>query len=511
MPLILFCRTFAPEIETDNYLTITLLNKLKRMKKVITLMLALVAAMVVNAKTVETTLWEGTYSGEVGLNAETVATFKAGDILRVYVTVPAGGANFKIVYKGAPDWDETTIPSINNQWPWVDGGETYKEFTLTADDITAFSGKNIYIYKGDYSTIEKVTLLTEEADDPVEVGTATELWTGTNAFGNWGNFESLRYDNKGALANAKVGDDIRVTFTNATNGWQVYVCDADSYGEFAGGYFDGAAKEEAQSVSFRIANATVLEAIQFRGIVVKGKLATLTKIEIVTYATSYDAVPLTIGEDGVCTYGSSKNLDFSGITDVIPYYVSETNTGSVKLKSVDITRAWAGYVVKGVAGTYTVPVADSEPEWLDAFNNLRYSGDYNGNWVYRSVYSDYSDGGDNETKIKTYYRYIFAKKGTDIGFYKLSETYERMDGENKVYYHILGAHKAYLETPTDITPSTSSARVSLVFDDDTTTGVEFVAMPSQPAASGCYDLQGRQVKNPTKGLYIVNGKKIMVK
>jgi hypothetical protein len=26
-----------------------------------------------------------------------------------------------------------------------------------------------------------------------------------------------------------------------------------------------------------------------------------------------------------------------------------------------------------------------------------------------------------------------------------------------------------------------------------------------------YDLQGRRVENPTKGLYIVNGKKVMVK
>ncbi len=192
--------------------------------------------MVVNAKTVETTLWNDTYTDGVELNSETVATFKVDDVLRVYVTVPEGGANFKIVYKGESNsWAETTIPSINNQWPWVNGGDTYADFTLTAADITALDGMNIYIYKGENSTIDKVSLLTEEADDPVEEGTATELWSGTNALGEWGNFESLRYGGKGELANAKVGDDIRVTFTNATEGWQVYVCDAASYGEFTGG------------------------------------------------------------------------------------------------------------------------------------------------------------------------------------------------------------------------------------------------------------------------------------
>lgn len=132
------------------------------------------SAMMVNAKTVETVLWEDTYVDGVEINASTIATFQAGDILRVYVTVPAGGANFKIVYKGAPDWSETTIPSIGNQWPWVNGGDTYKEFVLTEADLTAFVGKNIYIYQGENSTIVRVSLLTEEIDMQ-----ETTLWEGT--------------------------------------------------------------------------------------------------------------------------------------------------------------------------------------------------------------------------------------------------------------------------------------------------------------------------------------------
>lgn len=131
------------------------------------------STMLLNAKTVETTLWEGTYSDGVELNAETVASFKAGDVLRVYVTVPESGANFKIVYKGAPDWTETTIPSMENQWPWVNGGETYKDITLTEADLTAMTGKNIYVYKGENSTINKVSLISEEKDTK-----ETTLWEG---------------------------------------------------------------------------------------------------------------------------------------------------------------------------------------------------------------------------------------------------------------------------------------------------------------------------------------------
>ena len=158
------------------------------------------SVLMLNAKTVETTLWEGVYAGEIELNATTIASFKAGDILRVYVTVPESGANFKICYKGAPDWSETTIPSLDSQWPWVNGGETYKDITLTEADLTAMTGKNIYIYKGENSTIVKVSLLTEKKEMK-----ETTLWEGTYSDGVELNAETV--------ASFKAGDVLRVYVT----------------------------------------------------------------------------------------------------------------------------------------------------------------------------------------------------------------------------------------------------------------------------------------------------------
>lgn len=456
------------------------------------------------ASTVETTLWEGTYTGEIELNNEIVASFNAGDVLRIYVTVPDGGANFKICYKGDPDWSETTIPSINNQWPWVNGGGTYYDITLTEEDITALAGKNIYIYKGDDSTIDSVTLITTVSDE--EPAATSLLWSGNNPLGDWSNFEGLRYDDKGELANVKVGDAIRVTFTDASEGWQIYVCDAGSYGEFTGGFFDGAVQDGEQSVSFKVPDAVVLENIAQNGIVVKGKLATLTKIELLTYADSYDAVPLIIGSDEIATFGSSKNLDFSKLSGVTPYYASAVESGTVTLTPVETTRAWVGYIVKGAEGTYDIPVSATEPEWNDAFNYLRYTSDYGGNKVYRSAYSDYSDGDDtndestetDEYKIKNYYRYIFAKDSeNNIAFYKLVTDYE------------LGAHKAYLEYSTDVTPA--GARVSLLFSDDEITAVQTIEAIECPQSDKIYNISGQQVGKPTRGFYIINGKKVIIK
>lgn len=194
------------------------------MKKIYSFFMALcLSALMLNAKTVETTLWEGEYTDGVEINSAAIATFKAGDILRVYVTVPEKGANFKIVYKGAPDWTETTIPSMENQWPWVNGGETYKDITLTEADLTTMTGKNIYIYKGENSTIDKVTLISEEKDTK-----ETTLWEGEYT----GEIEL----NAATVATFKAGDILRVYVAASAEGNNfklVYKGEANNWQETA--------------------------------------------------------------------------------------------------------------------------------------------------------------------------------------------------------------------------------------------------------------------------------------
>lgn len=143
------------------------------MKKLVFFMM-LALSLEANAGSVEKELWSDTYVDGVELNAETVATFEVGNVLRVYVTVPEGGANFKIVYKGSANgWQESTIPSIGNQWPWVNEDETYKDFMLTDEDLVVLEDMNIYIYKGENSVITKVSLFIEEDDG--ETATSVNL------------------------------------------------------------------------------------------------------------------------------------------------------------------------------------------------------------------------------------------------------------------------------------------------------------------------------------------------
>jgi hypothetical protein len=84
---------------------------------------------------------------------------------------------------------------------------------------------------------------------------------------------------------------------------------------------------------------------------------------------------------------------------------------------------------------------------------------------------------------------VLNKGGNGIGFYKLKST------------GTIGAHKAYLT-------SGATAREYFLFDEETT-GVNTLNGERKTMNGEYYDLQGRKVAQPAKGLYIVNGKKVV--
>ena len=55
------------------------------------------------------------------------------------------------------------------------------------------------------------------------------------------------------------------------------------------------------------------------------------------------------------------------------------------------------------------------------------------------------------------------------------------------------------------------AQMQRMFFSDTETAVKSVVAEEQKQERVVYDLSGRRVMNPQKGLYIVNGKKVLIK
>ena len=273
------------------------------MKKFFTLLVAALAFVGVHAA--EKTIWEGTYSDEIEITSETISTFKAGDVLRVYVTVPESGANFKIVYKGAPDWSETTIPSIDNQWPWVNGGETYKEFELTQNDLTAMAGKNIYIYKGDNSVITKVTLITAD-ETPVAQGEKT-VWEGNEPI-SW-NTEvapGTQLETPEGIFAGLAKDDVIKLYTTTTYDEPQYVVTYKKGDSWE--WTDLQTTISNGVISYTVADATIAQEIADRGLIIRGQAFNLTKITVTKPGTA-----TMISQHKVQTTATGKVYNLRGV------------------------------------------------------------------------------------------------------------------------------------------------------------------------------------------------------
>ncbi len=194
-------------------------------------------------------------------------------------------------------------------------------------------------------------------------------------------------------------------------------------------------------------------------------------------------VPVTIGESKYTSYCSGHALDFSKIS-VKAYkaaYNSSTNKVGLSQVDKDEVPANTGVILYGDADNYTVPVIASAA----AVTENEMIG------VNTRTLVEWTTGGDGK------YNYILQG-----GVFKKAAT----GGHLK-------ANRAYLHTSYDVTSAGARDYLEFAFEDDNeTTGLsEELRMKNEESAAAWYDLQGRKVAQPTKGLYIVNGKKVIIK
>ncbi len=191
-----------------------------------------------------------------------------------------------------------------------------------------------------------------------------------------------------------------------------------------------------------------------------------------------------ITASGWSTYSSNKKLDLSTISGGTAYVAVADEGTRVRMKPcTDIVAAETGLMIKGTAdATFTINTTTSDATL--SMSNLM-EGLPNGGTV------AYGDG-----------NYVFGwptaseTPANDCGFYYVNSSAAK-----------LGIGKAYLHVE-----SASSARLSLfIDDDDTTTGIDDTLNGQTANGKLVYDLQGRKVAKPTKGMYIVDGKKVVIK
>ena len=189
----------------------------------------------------------------------------------------------------------------------------------------------------------------------------------------------------------------------------------------------------------------------------------LTKTELVS-----------ITDAGYATYVSDNDLDYSGVTGLKAYQA--TLSGSkITFTKVTTVPAGEGVLLQGEEGDYNVPVTTDVAAW-DADDNAFVRG--------TGAAVPTSDGGNHN--------YILSNGDAGIGFYQANGT-------------TVATNRAYLQT------TTSGARIGLNFDDETT-GISAVEnVEPSTSKTVVFNLNGQRIANPSKGLYIVNGKKVIIK
>ena len=189
----------------------------------------------------------------------------------------------------------------------------------------------------------------------------------------------------------------------------------------------------------------------------------ISKIEVFGY------VPVTITSAGYATLFTPVALDFSGVAGLTAY-TAVKDGDVVRLTQVSNVPANTGVVLEGAAKTYSIPAIAT---------STTAKGELTGNATDATAWNAESG----------YTYYVLASTGSGVEFRPVSE------GE-------IAAGKAFLKVADGSVHS-----YSVVFGDET--GISETV--SDVKAGAIYDLSGRRVVKPTRGLYIVNGKKIMVK
>ncbi len=199
---------------------------------------------------------------------------------------------------------------------------------------------------------------------------------------------------------------------------------------------------------------------------------------IISIESEYPKV--TIGAEGFATLCPTADVDFTSVSGVKAYIGSMFNrqTGVLTMTRAYDVPAGTGLMLKGEPGTYSIPTCESF-----------------------TVVSNLLKGVTEATNINAtengYINYVLNNGSQGVGFYKVGTAGASLE-----------AGRAYLQIPAE-TPASRNA-LKLHFDDEEeVTAIDDVLQ--QDGKTVLYDLQDRRVEQPQRGLYICNGKKVIIK
>ena len=194
--------------------------------------------------------------------------------------------------------------------------------------------------------------------------------------------------------------------------------------------------------------------------------------------TTEDMIKITSA--GQTTWCSAYDLDFTGIEGIKAYTAGgyDRVSGTIWLMRVNQVPANEGILIIGTPGDYKVP--------------HKTTGTYYANLMKGTLQpiTIYETEGE-------YTNYYLSNGDSGVGFYKVNGSVA------------LKANRAYLPLLKGTTQA-GTRFIGLGFEDDGTTNLT-PALSKGEGEGAWYTLQGQRVAKPGKGIYIRNGKKVVIK
>lgn len=185
---------------------------------------------------------------------------------------------------------------------------------------------------------------------------------------------------------------------------------------------------------------------------------------------------VTIGDAGWATLYTPYALDFSSLSSSFKAYTATVDGTTVTLTEVSNVPANTGVVLNGAAGSYNIPVITS---------SVTAQGSLTGNASATTNFNEFA--------------------GYDL--YMLALNAQNKAQFTKVTSGSIAAGKAFLKLPTGV----GVKSFNVVFNDIATGVDEIAGSKFQVSGTAIYNVAGQRVSQPTRGLYIKNGKKIIIK
>lgn len=406
--------------------------------------------------------WQTTYGSHVTITNMIASSIQKGDNLRCYgavetLGVDQGGAQWQLQLCASNNWSEICI---KNHYTQSDDNSIrnngYIDIEVT-DDIYNKIHNGFYI-QGHNLTLFRVTRIEKTVAKP-------------DVYLNFGETSAV----------ATVGTNFTKTATATSNGQNITV--AISY---------SSSNQSVATVNSSTGEVTPLTEGTTTITASFGGDNNYNAASSVSYTLTINAAPQTpeyiivnMGSYEYRTYVTTTNIDFSQSVGIKGYYATGLNSEGTAVQFTRVTGvvpASVPLLLQKISGAfeYKLRITDNEgttpsPNKLVAGSGSSQSLD---NWI----------GGAN--------KYVLTVHNGLLVFAETNSKQAQVDA----------AH-AYL----DISSSNARQHLIISFDDNEgTTGIDAVESNEQ-ISDVIYNLRGQRVQNLNKGVYIVNGKKMVIK